>query len=207
MTLKSLIDLSGPSLSDALPRRTLQSLGKRENELYELLRTKNGFYAFESALHVFPSSPAKKAAITLEEWNDASTWRACFDGLGDGLFFAEDIFGGQFFIRGESILTLDPETGRVESFARNLEEWASRVVDDFEVVTGHPLAHEWQQQHGRLPADSRLIPKTPFVLGGAYVVENLYASEAAKGMRLRSEIARQIRDLPNGAKVRLKVVE
>jgi hypothetical protein len=207
MTLKKLIDLSGPPLSDAPPRRKLQSLGKREKELYELLRIKNGFYAFESALHVFPSGPAKNAAITLEKWNDASTWKSCFEGLGDGPFFAEDIFGGQFFIRGELILTLDPETGGVESFAPNLEEWASRVLDDFEAVTGHPLAHKWQKKYGSLPAGSRLIPKKPFVLGGEYAIENLYASEAAKGMRLRSEIARQIRDLPDGAKVSLKVVE
>jgi hypothetical protein len=47
----------------------------------------------------------------------------------------------------------------------------------------------------------RLIPKQPFVLGGPFSIENLYLGDAAEGMRLRAEIARQLEHLPDGARV------
>jgi hypothetical protein len=46
-----------------------------------------------------------------------------------------------------------------------------------------------------------LVPKIPFVLGGEFGVDNVFALEATKGMRLRGELAVQIRDLPNGTKI------
>lgn len=51
----------------------------------------------------------------------------------------------------------------------------------------------------------RLVPKTPFVLGGGYNLDNLYALEASESMRYRGSIATQLRDLPDGAAVQLRV--
>jgi hypothetical protein len=73
--------------------------------------------------------------------------------------------------------------------------------------TGYWLAHEWQVRHGRLPLTQRLFPKTPFVAGGAYAIDNLYAGEVVEGMRFRGYFANQIRDLPDGARIRLRVME
>jgi hypothetical protein len=44
-------------------------------------------------------------------------------------------------------------------------------------------------------------------LGGEFAVENLYAADALELMRFRGLLARQIRDLPDGAHVTLKVTE
>ena len=52
---------------------------------------------------------------------------------------------------------------------------------------------------------SQLFPKTPFMLGGEYSVENLGSVEAGQAMRARGEIFQQVRDLPPGSKVRLKI--
>ena len=72
--------------------------------------------------------------------------------------------------------------------------------------TGYEQAHEWQQKSGRLRDGVRLIPKTPFILGGDYSVENLFALDAVKGMRYRADIWKQIRDLPDGTPIQLKVL-
>lgn len=58
-----------------------------------------------------------------------------------------------------------------------------------------------------MPIGSRLLPKQLFVLGGSFDVDNLYALDAVKGMQLRAEIARQIRDLPDGTSVTLRLTD
>jgi hypothetical protein len=60
-------------------------------ELVGLLRRRNGFYAFEAALHVFPLQSAG-GVYGLDRWNAADTWVDAYDDLAHGcFFFAEDI--------------------------------------------------------------------------------------------------------------------
>jgi len=181
--------------------------GTLGNELAGLLRERNGFYAFESALHVFPFGVWGKGG-TLNDWSMEQTWKHEYDGLADDMLcFAEDIFGDQFCLRGGEICRFDAETGEVKPIADSLERWAKCVLDDYELLTGYPLAHEWQSRNGPLPAGKRLMPKIPFVLGGRFELANLSPIDAVSGMRSRGNLARQIRDLPDGARVELRVIE
>jgi hypothetical protein len=66
---------------------------------------------------------------------------------------------------------------------------------------------QWQAAHGALAPRKRLMPKTPFVCGGSFALDNLVAMEAAEAMRYRGELALQIRDLPDGAQICFRVVE
>lgn len=198
---------SEPILTPPVARElcTLNSVGSQNILLYRMLSTKNGCYAFESALHLFPLG-RKDGILDLETWNSGALWRSEYKDLTEGcFFFSEDVFGVQFCFRQESILTFDPETGRTEPFALNLHDWAGKLLADYSLHTGYALAHEWQKQNRPLKASERLLPKTPFVLGGAYAVENLYASGCVEGMKFRAGIALQLRDLPDGSKVRLRV--
>lgn len=120
-------------------------------------------------------------------------------------FFAEDVFGGQFCIKDSKVYTFDPETGSLEYLADDIESWVQILLSDYEVLTGYPLAHQWQKQNGQLPAGKRLLPKLPFVLGGEFVLDNLYLADAVEGMRFRADIASQIKDLPDGAQIRFNL--
>jgi hypothetical protein len=53
----------------------------------------------------------------------------------------------------------------------------------------------------------RLAPRIPFVLGGSFEVDNLHAINESIGMKLRSELAMQIRSLPDGAQVSYEIVD
>jgi hypothetical protein len=77
----------------------------------------------------------------------------------------------------------------------DFEGWAAAILDDFNALTGFPLAHEWQGANGQLAAGMRLVPKIPFVAGGEFSVENLCAPDSVRAMRLRGSIAVQIRDV------------
>lgn len=205
-----LISLGGdqlcPSVAD-FRRDILDSWGKLENELANFLWQKNGFYAFESALHVFPSCRAERV-MDLEKWNDPKLWIEHYDDMAlDILFFAEGILGDQFGIKDGEIVRFEAETGLIEHVAVNLEEWAALILNDYKYQTGYPLAHEWQKAHGPLLTGQRLVAIIPFVLGGNFNISNLFALDAAKAMRYHGDLALQIRHAPNGTKIKFEIGE
>ncbi|NVJ97845.1 MAG: SMI1/KNR4 family protein [Alphaproteobacteria bacterium] len=170
-----------------------------------LLSCRNGFYAFESALHVFPMTN-EGGVIGISDWNSHDLWRRYYEGLAEGyLFFAEDVFGYQFCAKEDAIFIFDPETGEAQPFSNTLEAWAEKVINDYKVVTGHPIAHEWQRQFGPLEPGCRLFPLKPFFAGGEFSVSNLKVVNSIEGMRARGPIASQIRNLPDGSVIEIKV--
>jgi hypothetical protein len=175
-------------------------------ELFHMLEQKNGFYAFEFALHTFPLTSDPETG--LEAWNADSLWRSEYQDLTDGLlFFAEDILQDQFCLskRQKGVLRFYAETGQIAFMADSIEAWAGVILRNYETETGWPLVHEWQAKNGPLPLGKRLMPKTPFFLGGEYKIENLWAGNPLEGMMFKADLALQTRDLPEGAKVKLKV--
>jgi hypothetical protein len=200
--------LGGPLITlEATTGILLSNAEFKESGLIELLRCKNGFYAFEGALHVLPSSSTARE-YGLMKWNASDLWRADYQGLADRcFFFAEDVFGTQFCLHNDCVMSFDPETGEKEFIASDVDEWASRILDGYDLLTGHRMAHEWQIRHGVIPIGERLIPKVPFVLGGAFAVDNLFPLEAAKSMRSRANLAVQIKTLPDGSEIEFELVE
>jgi hypothetical protein len=208
--IQKLLSIGGEPLSSCsvtVNVTEFEGHGTLANELWDLLLQKNGFYAFESALHVFPAAPLEDQ-MTLSRWNSYGLWRHEYQELVERmLFFAEDAFGNQFCLHDGQVCLFDAETGGLERKGRTLDEWAKLLLEDYKVLTGHPLLHEWQIRNGALPIGKRLIPKMPFVLGGQYAIENLYAIEAVSGMKARGNLARQIKNLPEGAEVQFQIID
>ncbi len=193
--------------SDVLAPKPIQAPKSFEkyslgDELFRMLERKNGFYAFESALHVFPINSERH--MSLEEWNADSLWRDGYRDLAAGLlFFAEDAFQDQFCLSATGVFRFDSETGRRQLIAESIEQWAARVLANYGSETGWTLASKWQGENGPLLAGKRLRPKIPFFLGGEYSVANLYAGDVVEGMRFKADLAIQTRDVPDGGPVRL----
>ena len=208
--LKKLLENSSPSINKHIPSLTKEVIsmsGKLSSELLEMLRLKNGFYSLESALHVFPAQSTEQE-YGLNEWNSDKLWRNSYNKLKDELlFFAEDIFGGQFCIYNDRIYQFDPETAVLEYMADGLEEWARKIIQDYDYYTGSSLANEWQKNNGLVPKNNRLAPKIPFVMGGEFSLENLYLTESVTGMRARANIANQIKNLPDGKKIHFEITD
>lgn len=204
--LEKLLAISSAPLRPDVPEipTLLSEQGSRGRELYQWLSERNGFFAFESALHVFPLGTGR--GMDLETWNTTSLWRSAYGDMAEGLlFFAEDTFGHPFAIRGGDIVSFDPESGKAEALSPDLEGWAERILDDYEILTGYPLLHEWQERNGPIPLDHRLAPRIPFVAGGDFSLKNLYLAPSVDLMRFRASLAQQIKDLPDGTPIRLKV--
>lgn len=197
----SLISANAPA-----PVDLFKGMGRIGVDLLSMLRAKNGFYALDSALHVFPATNDEQV-VDVNTWNSPSLWRHAYGDLLDGyLFFAEDIFGQQYGLREGKIEFVDMETGQGEYFAHSLEEWAARILEEPELNTGYPLARDWQAKQGPIPAGHRLVPKMPFVCGGEFNLENLYLADAVQSLLFRGHLAVQIKDLPDGAKIDFVII-
>ncbi|WP_422773323.1 hypothetical protein ACN28C_10595 [Plantactinospora sp. WMMC1484] len=176
-------------------------------ELGRMLSRLNGFFAFDAGVQVFHAG-GPGVGPELVTWNDESTWKHTYEGLtGETFCFGQDVLGTQFAIMHEHVVSLDPETAQVRVIGPSLESWAAWLLDDPPVNATANLARAWQDEHGALGPDERLIPRQFFVLGGGYELDNLIARDAATAMRIRGPIAVQLKGLPDGAQVNLSVAE
>ncbi|MBZ5709636.1 SMI1/KNR4 family protein [Nannocystis pusilla] len=181
--------------------------GNRLGELEDLYLRKNGWLAFNRALRVFSASRSPDD-LNLNRWNDPRLWRDTYGDLAEGvLFFADDIFGGQFCIKDSKIYAFDPETAALEWLADDLEGWATVILDDSDYWTGRPLGAAWQEKNGVLEPTQRLIPTLLFTLQGEYTVDNLTAKDAVTGMQIRGPIAQEIHGLPDGTRIRFVITD
>ena len=202
--IERLLAISSPPLGSELDT----SNSTLPPSLAALLAARNGFYAFESALHVLPSG-TDPTIMDVEKWNEPSLWRAAYaDAIpSDLVFFAEDIFGEQFGIEASSgVVRFAPETATLTREAPDMESWAEHILADYDVAPGWPIARAWQDRHGPLAAGQRLVPVIPFAAGGAFGLENIHALPAAEGIRLRCDFSLQMRDVPPGTPMRIQIV-
>ncbi|MFF5987020.1 DUF2625 family protein [Prauserella flavalba] len=171
-------------------------------ELAELLSALNGFALFDYGVQVFHAGPSGLGP-ELAEWNAHGTWKDTYGDLADGLLcFAQDVLGVQFAIEDDRrVVSFDPETGERTPIGAGLGDWAAWLLEDPDPRGAGPLARLWQDTHGALGHDERLLPLTPFVLGGEYGPGNLVVRDAVTAMRIRGPIARQLNELPEGTPI------
>ncbi len=195
---------AGPELCPPCAiKETVEINDPKWRMLIDALKKKNGFYAFESSLHLLPLAEAF-GGIDLVEWNRADSWKAAYTSfdLSGLICFAENVFGEQFCLDQGQVGRFDPETGEVVLMAETLDGWAETIIADPDYHLGFVLAHSWQEVNGALAQGNRLVPKKPFVCGGDFEISNLVEMNALEAMRFRGELATQIRDIPDGSTVR-----
>ncbi|MGA0601157.1 hypothetical protein ACO2Q3_10695 [Caulobacter sp. KR2-114] len=185
----------GPGFAGALP-----DIGgaARTRELEQLLGHRDGFLAFEDALLVFPvDAPTRRldlVRLNNGDWT-AGYWHRC-EGL---LFFAADALGDLFALQGDKVVRFVSETGVVEPMADDLPGWAARLLADPAGEAGWPFAHAWAAAHGPLEEGSRLTGKRPFVLDGAFDLDNLQQRPLAEILDYRGNLATRLHEAPPGA--------
>ncbi|MFD9338155.1 hypothetical protein ACFWBF_27700 [Streptomyces sp. NPDC060028] len=174
--------------------------GGAESPLEILLTEMNGFYAFESALHVFPSGEPGLPGRSLEEWNSKTLWRESYGPLvPEMVFFAEDVFGAQFAVaRDGMVYSFNPETAAVSKFSEDVASWRDDIIEDWNYATGYSVGHEWQTRNGSLPPGHRLVPRIPFSVGGEFSFDNIIPVEAVAALKYWGGFALAISRLRDG---------
>lgn len=162
-------------------------------ELSALLTRCNGFTAFSGMIQVYRAGEPG-AGPELWTWNEPGTWKDAYGTLVDNLFcFGQGPFGDQyaFDLANDCIVEFDPETGAKVFAGSDLAEWGDEVFEAFGVIGWEPLVMSYQEVHGPLTADQRLVPIQPFTDGGEYALDNLTVVDSTEALRSRGAAAQR----------------
>ncbi|GEP43416.1 SMI1/KNR4 family protein [Brevifollis gellanilyticus] len=176
----------------------VELLGELPSSLVRVLREVNGFILHGGALHI-------RGASMTPEWHSlraAMQGPAAFHGLYEGVHaddipFGQDLFGDQFLLRDEAVLKLSAESGEVESMADSLDDFFRQTLEDLEGFLNVDLKHVMQP--GQL-----LLAYPPFVFAESGAGASLKPVSAGEVILFHADLARQIRDVPEGGQIEIK---
>lgn len=173
-----------------------------DDEYAECLN-RGGAHVFSGALRIFGLTDDIDAQNILK-WNNPETWKKEYKSFFNDIWvFAEDIFGYQFLFNKNGIGRLDIETGEIEILCKTFTSWISIILDKPDYYSGSSVAAKWARTFPkeRLTGRYHLCPITLFVCGGKYEIDNLFRIESIKNMKIKAQIAEQIKDLPDGTPI------
>lgn len=171
-------------------------------ELTHLLRRANGYVAYHGGLHV-------RGACSTPEWHSLRVaWRGptalyrLFPVVrSDDIPFAEDALGHQFLLRGGHVHRLDAELGELQSLGVDLADFDSCVrADPIEYLRLQPLV-QFRNSGGSLEPGELLSVYPPFVFRESAERPSLRAIPAGDCLAFLAELARAIRELPDGTRI------
>ena len=189
------ITWKGDSIED------IEILSELPADLVRVLSDTNGFILHEGAVHV-------RGACLTPEWHSLrATWRGpkAFHILYDSVRpsyipFAQDQVGDQFLIRETVVLRLSAETGEIKRLADSLQAFFSRVSSDIEGFLNVGLGQ--RMQPGQL-----LHAYPPFCFRESGAGASLAPLPASEVILFHADLARQIRDVPDGGEVEFKLTD
>ena len=179
----------------------------RDADHKSLLSLHNGLTAFDGGLRIFGTEPGKLP--TLQEWNQQNGWRSAYKELIKKtlVFFAEDVFGNQFALDDGKVLYFDVENGRATPFGDSFLQWLSSIIEDpVDRLQLMPYKN-WRGKGERLEPSEHLCPVYPFIVKADPPLHELYRVNSVEDMQYKGHFAYQIKDVPDGAQIKIKVTD
>ena len=192
---------SGPPIDDAAV------LDRLPSGLRAALMARNGCLAYRGALHVRgacldPPWHSLRSAIA-----GPQSFTTLYPDLPAGsVAFAEDAFGDQFLLREDRVWHLTAETGEIAEVAPSVEEFFDALLVDVAGVLGYEPIRAVGLVGGELGAGRLISAYPPFVMDAGEAGRSFRAVDALEVRAALAAFAGQIRDLPDGTTVQIKVV-
>lgn len=187
----------GPPIDDP------ETFARLPAELRGLLERANGYVAFHGGLHVRGACHAPDWHSLRTVWDGHRALHRLYPTVRhDDIPFAEDALGDQYLVHHEEVHRLNAETGAIRALGIGLVEFDQRVrLDPVEFLSLQPL-ETFRSSGGRLEAGQLLDVVPPFVLK-TDAPRSYRPIPALERICALAEFARQIRELPDGAQVKL----
>jgi len=197
------------TLSENVPDSTMLGVFKekiKDAGYFEFLeKSKYVSFFFDSAIHIYGFN-STHLYNSIEEVNRilVKEYGAIFGNL---VAFGQDVFGNQFCfdISKKEVVVLNSESGERERISKDFTGWIKVLVKDIDYYSGNVLLHKWNSMGNQLNLGQRLCPKIPFIMGGEYIPENLYAGNYPSYIKAYANIAKQVYGMPDGTKVQIKI--
>jgi hypothetical protein len=198
---QSYITFKGSEVSDP------EILGRVPDAYRHLLNHINGFVMFDGGLHV-------RGAVLSPDWHSLrNIWSGdlvlhrLYPALREtDVPFAQDCLGDQFILRDEVVHRLSAETGELESLGMSLDTFLGKAQGNpVEFLSLHPLL-QFMAEGGRLEPGQLLNAYPPFCMKESGKGVSLKAVPVFEQLRFLADFAKQIVELPEGAEIRIKVI-
>jgi hypothetical protein len=191
---------SGPPIDDNAILERLPA------EISAFLRRQNGLIAAHGCLHVRGACIAPAWHSIRSAWEGEFALHHLYPGaLLSSVPLAEDCFGDQYLLRDGLVIRLVGETGDIEPMECDWPEFLANVEADPVEYLHLGFLDRFREQSGPLAPCHLIHAYPPFV-----TVEGRNPSlRAIPALELRSfhaDFARQIRDIPDGTKMEVKIV-
>jgi len=195
-----LTSFEGPPIDDSA------ILDRLPEDIANCLKRRNGFITANGGFHVrgaciHPAWHSLRAA-----WEDNLALHRLYpEVLESDVPLAEDCFGDQFLLRDSQVIRLVAETGEIEEANCNWPEFLAGVEADPVGFLNLWSLGQFQEEFGPLPAGSLIHAYPPFVtVQGSN--PSLRAISALELRVFHADFARQIRGIPDGGKIEIKVL-
>jgi hypothetical protein len=168
---------------------------------------RNGCVAYRGALHVRgacldPGWHSLRAAL-----EGPRSFTALYPEVPAGSVpFAEDAFGDQFLLSEGRVWHLTAETGELAEVAASVEEFFDGLLTDAAGVLGYEPVQAVRLVGGELEAGKLISVYPPFVMDAGDADRSFRAVDALDVRTSLAAFAAQIRELPDGATVQIKVL-
>lgn len=206
MDLKKLLDNNNDSLNkydiDFLKLEKVKNIVSDKLYFDLIVENTNGGYFFDNSLHLYGycNTPSYHNTedinrILQKEYGEI---------IGNMFCFGQDVFGNQFGFESHKVYSFNIETGEKELLAKNFESWLILLYSDLDYLTGRDFV---TLENKLKLVNSRLCPKTPFIIGGEYNNDNFYVQHFPEYIKVNANIARQVYNLEEGTKVSIKITD
>jgi len=187
------ITWKGESIDD------VEILPELPSELTLILRDVNGFILHEGPVH-FRGACLKPDWHSLRAaWRGTNAFHVLYEEVRPSdIPFAQDQLGDQFLLRDGAVLKLRAETGEVEPLAESLEDFLSKISSDIEGFLNVGLQH--MIEPGQI-----LQAYPPFCAQESAEGVSLRPLPAAETILFHADLAKQIREVPDGGTIEFKV--
>jgi hypothetical protein len=165
----------------------------------------NGGYFYNNALHLLGSNEGDlDFDIFVFNHFVKDIYKSKVDGF---FFFAEDLFGQLYAFRDSKVFLFFIDAAEYELVADSFEDWIDIVINDPDYYLGYTFAQTADPQTlKKLSEGYRMGATMPFVLGGAYNMENLRLKHYRENLEFSASIAHQISGVPDGTPIQFKII-
>jgi hypothetical protein len=165
----------------------------------------SGCFFFENSLHIFSTNSDKP--LNIQKVNAGISSLYHLFSISNFLFWGQDLFGNLFYYEEKGIGFFEIETGEKSLLCSNFSEFDSLLVNDYEYLTGVNYLKDWEFFNNKILKESdRLCPKIPFIIGGEYAYDNFYEKDIFLNWKFNSDLAKQIKDTPDGTPVQIEIL-
>jgi len=189
------ITWKGESIED------VEILAELPADLVRVLSDTNGFILHEGAVHVRGASLTPEWHSLRSAWRGPNAFHTLYQEVRlSDVPFAQDQIGDQFLIRDSAVLRLSAETGEIGRLSDSLQDFFSRLSSDIEGFLNVGLGQ--RMQPGQL-----LHAYPPFCFRESGAGASLKPLPASEVILFHADLARQIRDVPDGGQVEFKLTD